>query len=261
LQVLKKNGYEIDAIVYLTFNEKKQLDFSSYSKDESEKVSKKLINLSAFSHLEKFTLVSWLEEIMHSYENNKDVYCFIYQYYKLLLHLKSEIMNYELMNDFYEDIIKKDFNNAIAFYELFANIDEFLIKRIENKFKTEQININPFSKFSIYNGYEAEDRSFITIFFEGFQNYGIEIARYWEEGYKNKYIVTIFDWKDFLDKKRKIKDFISKNKMEKLFKSSINDLYWEDWIRYYRVFDLNNENEMIEFVKELFEKLEKEKSK
>ena len=157
-------------------------------------------------------------------------------------------MDYKNMNNFYEQVIKYDFDKAIAFYEMFEKIDEYLIKRIYKKLQSEQINISPFTEQDFYDGQEEENLPFYACVFSGYKTISLEITRYWEGDFKNKFIIAFFSSEENIDIKKELKfpDFLDKFTLDKKQK------YYG---RYYKIFDLKKEDSLIKFIKNIIKEL------
>ncbi|MCK5536029.1 MAG: hypothetical protein KAI79_04335, partial [Bacteroidales bacterium] len=97
--------------------------------------------------------------------------------------------------------------------------------------QSEQINISPFKEPEFYDGQE-EDLPFYSCCFSGYKDFALEITRYWENGFKNKFIVAIFDWEDKYDKKKKINKLLEIKDLKGKFEEATDKFYWKGYKRY-----------------------------
>jgi len=116
----KNSGFEIDSIVYLTLQGKKNAPLTDITE-----LNKKIQNIPAFTNNKTDLCNGWLKKC---YENSKDEdnRSFIFQYLKLIKHLSQVGMNKQIQEDFYSAINKEDgFLKTKAIAELVAGLEEY----------------------------------------------------------------------------------------------------------------------------------------
>lgn len=116
----KNAGFEIDSIVYLTLNGIKNAPLTDVNE-----LNEKIINISAFTNNQNDLANGWL---LKCYEKSQDEdnRSFIFQYLKLIKHLSQVGMDKQIKDDFYS-VINKDggFAKTKAIAELVNKLEEY----------------------------------------------------------------------------------------------------------------------------------------
>lgn len=129
----KTAGFQIDSIVYLTLNGKKNAPLT-----DTNELNEKIINISAFTNSQNDLSNGWL---FKCYEKSKDEHnrSFIFQYLKLIKHLSQIGMDKQIKDDFYSVINKEGgFEKTKAIAELVNKLEEYradlFFTRINNEY-------------------------------------------------------------------------------------------------------------------------------
>lgn len=157
-KVTKEWGYECDAIVYLTLNQKKFPDTPDWTDVERNRVNKLLQVICAYDESKNADLCAgWLTcciETMASSEARgitsiaSEAVVVLQQYRQLLQKLGQTMISKPVMQNFFELLNRKDnFDVARNVAELFANLPTYRCSRLYDKFTSQK---EPFSSFFRY---------------------------------------------------------------------------------------------------------------
>lgn len=134
----KNLGFEVDAIIYLTLNGNKNAPLTDIIE-----LNNSIINIPAFTNNQKDFSNGWL---LNCYEksNDEDNRSFIYQYLKLIKHLSQVGMDKQIKDDFYAIINKNDgYNKTKAIAQLVAGLEEYRADLFVSKINNDYL---PFRK-------------------------------------------------------------------------------------------------------------------
>jgi hypothetical protein len=230
-----KKEYEIDAIIYLSFDGTKKPD--NLFKLE-QKIKEKLILLSAASVSN--SILSWLNNSLKTLESNKsfvNLYTFIYQYIKLLQNMSNQIIENSIKEKFF-DTVKSDIEklkSAYAIKDIVSEFDNFLIEKVKNQIPEY------FSKTDII----YHDEWYYIRYEKNCVTY--DICRKGDINYLNHYIIFISSKDKFETTK-----FLRQNNLFDKFKDG--SIFQDDW-HYYKKFDLKDFEQMIEFSEDILKKI------
>lgn len=234
-QAIKDEGFNVDAIVYLSFDgKKKPAEFENYSSDLKEK----LILMAAVGT--DNSIMSWIGEFSKTLEDDKnqvDLYSLIYQYKKLLQHMSKEVGDLKIKQEFFNFIKKEDksLNSAYMIKEIMQNFDEFLLQKV----KTE---INELKHIQIIN----EEDVWYYIQYEK-NGYTLDISRNsYDVDNQNLYLIYLYS-----NDKSKSENFIKNNSLEGFEDSTNENPNWH----YLKKYKLPEFETMIDFLKKIIEKI------
>lgn len=168
-EAINEKKYEIDAIIYLSLDGKKELPKVKFNKDLIRQIaaSSKDNEISIHRFLKDFANDLLENKEFKDDKRIKDLYSFINQYIKLLNHLKGRTMDNSTKQEFY-DIIKNDpekLETAYAFYNIYTEFNGFFLEKINNDYLNE-FKFEYSEKYSTDNKYpvflyEIDDLSLI----------------------------------------------------------------------------------------------------
>lgn len=129
----KNAGFEIDSIVYLTLNGKKNAPLTDINE-----INEKILNISAFTNNYNDLSNGWLQKC-YEHSQDEDNRSFIFQYLKLIKHLSQIGMDKQIKDEFYSVINKEDgLKKTKAIAELVAKLEEYradlFFSRINNDY-------------------------------------------------------------------------------------------------------------------------------
>ncbi len=124
------NGYKVEAIVYLSLNGEK---YPPYFKETEDLVLK----MAAFNGKHKgYDLYNgWLKKCI-SQVDDKDVSSFLSQYLALYKILSNQIMDYNILKDFFEKINEspETYETAISIGNMVNDLQQFIAQHFVNKY-------------------------------------------------------------------------------------------------------------------------------
>lgn len=166
---LSDENYQIDAIIYLTLNQMKEPDESTWDvsdKKEKTKIKNKIVSIRAFDGTQKDLYHGWINECIPS-AKNQETKSILIQYQQLIRHLTSNLMDFEYLRNF-KNYLEQD-NNAEILLSIQKSANEFplyILNRISNHFKQNE-KYKPFKAIKEYtrtthflDSYEIEQYSF-----------------------------------------------------------------------------------------------------
>jgi hypothetical protein len=134
---MTKEGYMIDAIVYLPLDKSKEPDKSEWSKEDTEHVRQVLCKLPAYSQDGKANLVDrWILPCT-MLTNNINCIATLKQYADLVKQLNDNNMNTLTLEKFYNSLIEKKENmaSAEAISDMWGSIPTYMADRLVEKFQ------------------------------------------------------------------------------------------------------------------------------
>jgi hypothetical protein len=143
------NGYKVDAIIYLSIDGNKQPDKSTWRPDDRKLGLEKIITYCAVSNQSESDLVNGflnkcLLEAEYIQENT-----FFRQYIDLLLYLRRNQMDKQLMEKFYNQMQEEDnYNTALSLCLMLNDLIEYRKGRFYEKYLH---NPNPFLAIKKYS--------------------------------------------------------------------------------------------------------------
>ena len=147
---VKKQGYNIDAIVYLPLEKTKEPDKSDWTDEDKENITPLLTIIPAYDKSKNINLVdNWLRpSILIS--DNIDIISTLRQYSSLIKKLNHNIMDNIVLEKFRQELLKDD--NAIiakSIQEMLKSLPEYLAMRIVDVYR---VKCHPFEQVGIYGG-------------------------------------------------------------------------------------------------------------
>lgn len=137
--VVREDGYEVDAIVYLPLNINKSVDRKSWyftKPDDENKINEVLVRIPAYDSLSnEINLVAhWIEPLM-SVTKNIDCVSLLRQYSELLKSLAPDMVKSSTMKELYEYIVKdaKLINQAKLFISMMKNLPGTLAENLRRE--------------------------------------------------------------------------------------------------------------------------------
>jgi hypothetical protein len=156
---LKKEGYKVDMILYLSKDGSKrptQKDWSLYDKKNMSNI--KFAPIAFYSNSNDDLCQGWLNKCQIESQNNYEINVIIRHYINLLKKLSGNIMDVRLIEEFYDKVLNKDqnlnanYHNAKVFYCLFENFGKYLANEIVRKYENNHF---PFEKPFVAADYQA----------------------------------------------------------------------------------------------------------
>jgi len=162
---LKDKGIKVVAIVYLTLNQGKEPDRTSWEiKDESDKfdIEDKLICIRTFDGTTNDLISGWLTPCIQA-TTEKNNLAVLVQYKALLQKLSQNLLDMEFMDEFAKQLEQEDnFTTALAIKENIEKLPAYISIRFKNHFSTVE-NYRPFIGIRMFTNGE------IFSFFERFE--------------------------------------------------------------------------------------------
>lgn len=171
VQQLEKHGYHIDAIVYLTLNQRKAPDESTWQVDEKTRsiIKEKIVPIRAFDGSNKDLCEGWLERCIKM-TTHFDSLAVLRQYKEIIKYLTRNHMDLEFFAKFDETLKQNPENGkvAIGIKETLEKYPHYLLIKVSDYFKTEK-RFQPFSDIRFYTSniyylydYQIQGFSFST---------------------------------------------------------------------------------------------------
>jgi len=142
---LKKEKYEIVAIVYLRLNGHKTPTHKNWSTIEKIEIEEKMVYLTAYDETDYDLFNGWLS-FCETKVKNIDTLCILKQYKKLIINLGKRNMEKEIIAEFYSTMNKEKHKIAMCISELIADLPKYLAIRIMDNYENEKY---PFD--TVYN--------------------------------------------------------------------------------------------------------------
>lgn len=202
-----KDGYNVDAIVYLPLNIKKSVDKKSWNfkeAGEKQKIDDLLINIPAYdsSPKEINLVMNWIEPLISS-TKNIDCLSILKQYAELLKSLTPDMVKSSTMNELYEYIIRdaKITEQAKRFISMMKNLPETLAENLYRRLKVIQPNLRfvnwpnyPNSCVFEFNINGVNSQIYIFTYLDSDIAYEVFIREKYE--WVNDKILRSFKWQD-----------------------------------------------------------------
>lgn len=247
--ILEDQEYEVDAIVYLTLDGKKEPDYSNWGNEEINEIKNKIIILAAFDHTEKDLIQGWLK-LCKSEIKNWDVLFFINHYIDIIKKLAENSMNYDLMDELYKSLkLTGTYSIASKVNELMSGIDEYFAAKIKDNIAAK--NIEPFKQSFIWKNEYNKTKNTVFVL-KGFK-WGIPESTFSLDFYfeNPKCTVWFYDIGDTDPRSGTLLKLLKAIDMEDEFKIADDNSGW-----YGREFDfVSSETMLYDFVNKLLDKL------
>jgi hypothetical protein len=246
----------VDAIIYLSLDGKKTItDKINWPEEEKKDIEKVLLEIATYSEDGKLKDLhhGWLLPCINAV-TNIDALFLLRQYSKLIKHLNQNAMNYQLMEKYFELILKDNkLQTALEIQKLMSDVSSYKAYRLKNIFETK-LNKSPFNSVKAvrtecsFDGFTYENQKIkLDIKDNGeVKNYVVQFydSSYYDEGKEENKALKI------LHKINLDKEFYQKNEEG-------NDKFWFE-----KNFKFPEEEKMLlEFIDSLNEKLLAEKEK
>ena len=161
--LLKKDKYKVEAIVYLTLDNSKSPAKKGWTKEEIKQNEPILKIIPSFDRNGINLFKDWIiPSIIES--NNSESLFLLKQYGNLIRHLNINSMDTINLKKFHETLLVNDnLQTTISIKNMLNDLPEYLAIRIEDKYKN---NYSPFKKiwrydkvYTIFEKFELEDLS------------------------------------------------------------------------------------------------------
>ena len=152
--------YTCEAIVYLRLNKKSHPSTDNWTDEDFKEVSKRLIEINAYDETDLDLLNGWIYKAERQ-TTNIDALLIFRQYGTLIKHLGGEVMNTEIMEKFYRQMLIGDnFNTAMSIKNLLGELIEFRSENLLDKFRN---NPAPFMQVERFQGGD-KDKNWVVGF-------------------------------------------------------------------------------------------------
>jgi hypothetical protein len=238
----KNAGYEIDAIVYLSLDGKKQItDKCNWTQPEKEEIGKKLSEIAAFNNEDgkgKDLYHGWIIPCTNI-ANNIDALLILRQYGKIIKTLNITTMSNQIMKNFFEIILKENnFTTAIDIRDMVNDMPAFMANRLVDIFEPN-MNSSPFKVIKAQGA---------VCMFREFSWQGSEIVIDIEIRNTNNYVVQFFDssYYEYGGDNNRAFEILKQTDYFNIFKTTTDETK-RDWYQISFRFP-KQENDMIEFI-------------
>ena len=243
----EKEGYKdnIDAIIYLSLDGKKTItDISNWNdKEQREKIENKLLKIAAFNYgngKEEDLYHGWIIPATNI-ATNIDALLILRQYGKLIKSLNKTTMNNQIMENFYNKIIKNNDNykTALSIISMVDELPQYLAQRIVDEFTNDHPpfkDIKPDKEVAVFSGGEINENNFTMRITCEMDKYTF---RFWDENFHENGIKNA---KDIINKLGYVEFYEEDNELKKDFKFTKVEL-------------LKAEEKILKFIKEFKDKL------
>lgn len=139
LEIEKKAGYEVVAIVYLTLVKGKRPSQKHWTKDEKTEIDNLLILLPTYTNIKKHINLcdNWITPTILKLKN-VDVISILRQYSKIITYLSLKKMDKLIIGKFYNQIQKdENFQTALSIRNMLSQLCEYRAKKLYEKFASE----------------------------------------------------------------------------------------------------------------------------
>ena len=202
MDYMQEEGFTIDAVVYLTLNENKSPDKSTWSETDCERVAPVLQIIPAYSLTNRCNLVDgWLKPSMDLCDND-DCKLVLKQYIELIKYLKSDYMDRQLIEKFVANLSDNDNLNTLrSILDMTDDSNTFLTEDILDNIKIPDCLKSSFtqSKTLVIDNFNLRNTDLrLWIDFTGFRK---------DEGYR----LQLWDNVSYSEKKnRNLNDLLKK---------------------------------------------------
>lgn len=200
---IRKEGFEVDAIVYLSLDGNKRPQMYSLEKEkqwtdnERKEIKEKLIFLAAFTGNENDLYNGWIKPCIYETNDYESLF-FIKQYQKLIKNLGGYFMNMQIMEKLYELLMKNNnYTNIINIKELLEkDFPTYLAYKIKKDFDKNPYE-TPFNEDPIIINEKIIDEVTMVVFKEWNykEKYRFRLTIHFDLN-SNKYEVRFFDCED-----------------------------------------------------------------
>jgi hypothetical protein len=240
---LVEKNYTVDRIIYFSLDGKKLLDKSTWTDEDKLELDKILVYGAAADGTEKDFINEFLMPCKNNAEDEQER-SFYNQYIDLLKYLRRDFMNYQLMEEFYKEMLNvEQYKSALSVKSMLDDLNEFRREHIYNHFAN---NHEPFEKTERWENY--------CTYYENIKEISskdiIEIAVCCEENLsKIRFMITKRKTKSDL-----IGTILTKIDEKKNFKK-------ENINSYFKIFKFPEEDDKLyEYLSKLFSLLDKHKN-
>ena len=200
------DNFTVDAIVYLSLYGNKKPSVQYWEESEKEQLSKIIIELGAYSGSENDLYNGWLRHC-ESIATNVDALFVIRQYRKLINEIGGTIMDNQLLEKFYNELVKGDnYNVAITIKDIMtADLAVYLAQRIIDKFNQTP---RPFNNVHLYGVHAVFHEWFINE-----SNYAMTVTYITDSEKQKNYTIRLFD-RNQLNISEEVNSILRKNGFE-----------------------------------------------
>ena len=240
---VSKNGYSIDAILYLPLSKDKEPDMQDWSNEDKSHVCSLLVTIPAYDKSGTTNLVDdWLRpSILVS--DNIDIVSTLRQYSNLITKLNDSIMDTIVLEKFYNELLQNDnLKTAQSIRSMLNALPGFLASRIQAKFSG---NCFPFSRVWIYKSQDAvfEGAILNNAYYKmdiWCYEHGYDVLFWWNPDNPNYNKITEDEFMQFVNSIRSLASF------------KINP---QNKFQCVNHFDFSNETGLYDFIAKLLEEL------
>ena len=205
-EIKQKEGFIVDAIVYLSLDGVKSIDKSSWLPDDY-KIDNLIVEIAASSKNRRSFCEDYLLKLSESNNCSVQEFSFIRQYIDLLNYLRRNEVNNEVMENFYE--LLKEQKNYQAATDIVQMMKDLTTYRLYKYLRMFMNNKDPFDKIGIWKQGEG-------LIFENckqYTDYNIKFEIY--PGNEGTYI--IFKIQDEDSEENYIKTILNKLSLDSCF--------------------------------------------
>jgi hypothetical protein len=239
LKFIKDRGLICDAIIYLRLNQNSLPNTKNWTAAEKEEIWKLLLPVSAYNETEYDILNGWIYKA-EKITNQIDVLLILRQYGSLIKKLGANIMNKQIMNKFYDQMMVSD--NYQTALSLNSMLNDLILYRVNKLIEEFRVNCNPFDSVNNW-------KDFVVYFFKlPFQQADLSIDigvyqehysfQFWDRNHKSQGVGPI------------VSMLLTKLNMEREFHEEGNRMCKEFKFP-------TQENELYDFIRKFNERLEK----
>lgn len=146
-EIKQKEGFIVDAIVYLSLDGVKSIDKSSWLPDDY-KIDNLIVEIAASSKNQRSFCEDYLLKLSESNNCSVQEFSFIRQYIDLLNYLRRNEVNNEVMENFYE--LLKEQKNYQAATDIVQMMKDLTTYRLYKYLRMFMNNKDPFDKIGIW---------------------------------------------------------------------------------------------------------------
>ncbi len=196
---VSKLGFEVLSIVYIPLCNYKEPDHSDWTEHEIQIINELLHIIPAYSDTKSNLCENWLTPSIEQTNDFPEVKA-ILQQYKSLIILLNQNMDQKIIEEFYKFYSDAENKNRISkIEEMVADIPQYLIERVQTKYKNNKTPFNRVCAYRYYNNwhcafeyFEFKDHKYkLDIECYGLNNYNITF-----DDYSNNYTKTENNYKD-----------------------------------------------------------------
>ena len=141
LEDVTSKGYTCEAIVYLRLNKKSHPSTDNWKDEDFTEVSKRLIEINACDESNLDLLNGWIYKA-EKQTTHIDALLILRQYGTLIKHLGGNVMNKEIMEKFYAEMLKgENYKTALSLTNMMSDMPKY---RLENIVKELKKTSHPF---------------------------------------------------------------------------------------------------------------------